>query len=171
MKRLFSIVLILFICVTAGCDNAQKLRVAHLSDATSGLSTNYAVKMILDKDERMKEKYVDLQIKSSTEGQKLTIQEEREDEFDIFLENKDKWYNLTVLIAKANGLAGHETYQKYVDKGNKTYIITSLNDTKITLRVVAGNVVENDAGTGQILTSIDDVSDELELEIKKSDLK
>lgn len=165
MKKLASIILLLIVFVCSACEN-QGLRIAHLCDATQGLSTNYAVKMVLDNDERMKEKYVDLQIKANNDGQKLTIKEERGDESNIFFEKADEWYNLTVLLSNANGLTGHETYEKYEDKGNVTYIFTSPSDTKLTMRVVAGNVTQNDLGTGQVLTSIEEISNEFEIEVE-----
>ena len=89
----------------SGCDG-EEVRCAHLNNKTQGQSTNYAISFSLDKDDRMKEKYVDLQIKSSCEGQVISFGREMEEKTSLYLEDKDVWYNLTVLIAEQNGLSG-----------------------------------------------------------------
>lgn len=166
MKKLGLILLaILFVCV--GCET-QGLRCAHLTNATQGLSTYYAIRMVLDEDERVKEKEVDLQIKSSNENQKILFGEEGMDKVELNFVKADEWYNLSYLMAQANGL-GNEEYETYQDKGNKTYLFTSLVDTKLTFRVVVGEAVLSDSGNGQVLTSSEPVSDELEIEVKKNE--
>ena len=166
MKKLGLILLaILFVCV--GCET-QGLRCAHLTNATQGLSTNYAIRMVLDEDERVKEKEVDLQIKSSNENQKILFGEEGMDKVELNFVKADEWYNLSYLMAQANGLENEE-YETYQDKGNKTYLFTSLVDTKLTFRVVVGEAVLSDSGNGQVLTSSEPVSDELEIEVKKNE--
>ena len=166
MKKLGLILLaILFVCV--GCET-QGLRCAHLTNATQGLSTNYAIRMVLDEDERVKEKEVDLQIKSSNENQKILFGEEGMDKVELNFVKADEWYNLSYLMAQANGL-GNEEYETYQDKGNKAYLFTSLTDTKLTFRVVVGEAVLSDSGNGQVLTSSEPVSDELEIEVKKNE--
>ncbi len=166
MKKLGLILLaILFVCV--GCET-QGLRCAHLTNATQGLSTNYAIRMVLDEDERVKEKEVDLQIKSSNENQKILFGEEGMDKVELNFVKADEWYNLSYLMAQANGLENEE-YETYQDKGNKTYLFTSLTDTKLTFRVVVGEAVLSDSGNGQVLTSSEPVSDELEIEVKKNE--
>ena len=166
MKKLGLILLaILFICV--GCET-QGLRCAHLTNATQGLSTNYAIRMVLDEDERVKEKEVDLQIKSSNENQKILFGEEGMDKVELNFVKADEWYNLSQLMAQANGVENEE-YETYQDKGNKTYLFTSLTDTKLTFRVVVGEAVLSDSGIGQVLTSSEPVSDELEIEVKKNE--
>lgn len=166
MKKLGLILLaILFVCV--GCET-QGLRCAHLTNATQGLSTNYAIRMVLDEDERVKEKEVDLQIKSSNENQKILFGEEGMDKVELNFVKADEWYNLSYLMAQANGLE-NEKYETYQDKGNKAYLFTSLTDTKLTFRVVVGEAVLSDSGNGQVLTSSEPVSDELEIEVKKNE--
>lgn len=166
MKKLGLILLaILFVCV--GCET-QGLRCAHLTNATQGLSTNYAIRMVLDEDERVKEKEVDLQIKSSNENQKILFGEEGMDKVELNFVKADEWYNLSYLMAQANGLE-NEKYETYQDKDNKTYLFTSLVDTKLTFRVVVGEAVLSDSGNGQVITSSEPVSDELEIEVKKNE--
>ena len=169
MKKLYKFGLIFVLLIfLSGCDG-EEVRCAHLNNKTQGQSTNYAISFSLDKDDRMKEKYVDLQIKSSCEGQVISFGREMEEKTSLYLEDKDVWYNLTVLIAEQNGLSGYETFEKYVDKKNETYLFTVENDTTLTFRVVAGNITENDEKTGQILTSVEAISNELKVEAKKSE--
>ena len=124
MKKILLCFLTFILLFSVGCDN-QGLICAHLSDATQGLSTNYAVKMVLDEDSRVEEKYVELQIKSTTENIKLNFGKEGEEKQEITINKADEWYNITVLQASANGMSGKETYEKYSEKGNMSYILTS----------------------------------------------
>ena len=161
-------ILLIMTFVLSGCD-VEGVMCAHLCDKTQGLSTNYAFNMVLDKDSRVEGKYVDLQIKCSDAGQIISFGKELEEKTSLYFEKADEWYNLTVLIANANGLSGYETYEKYEEKGNQIYLLNSSSDTKLSFRVVVGNVTENDAGTGQILTSTEIVSNIFELNVKKSE--
>ena len=155
----------LFIILCAGCEN-DGLKTAYLSDATNGLSTNYAIKMVLSEDERVNDRYVDLQIKSDRAGQIIYFGEEGNEKTSIMFENADDWYNITILLSQANDKSEEEKYEKYSEKGNKTYIFTSNSDVKLTFRVVVGNVTDNDEKTGQLLTSVESVSDELVIDVK-----
>ena len=77
MKRLLLIIFATALMLV-GCEN-YGLRCAHLSNLRQGLSANYAVKMVLDDDERVNDKSVDMQIKSSIDNLVLNFGEEGED--------------------------------------------------------------------------------------------
>ena len=111
MKKFFVCLIGLIMVFVAGCDT-QGLMCAHISDATQGLSTNYAVKVVLDDDSRVEDKYVDLQIKSSVENLKILFGKEGDEKQELTFETADEWYNLTILQANANGMSGKETYEK-----------------------------------------------------------
>lgn len=165
MKKLLLCFLSAILVFMVGCDN-QGLQCAHLTNGTQGLSRTYAVRMVLDNDSRVEERFVDLQIKSSASNLTLNFGEERQDRQDIVITNGDEWYNITVLLANSNGMSGNETYEKYGEKGNMTYIFTTKTDATLTFRVVVGEAVQNDAGTGYVLTSIEKISNELEIKAK-----
>ena len=168
MKKILSIFLCVCFCfLMVGCDNQTKVRTAHISDATAALSKVYAIKVVLDTDERMEEKFVDLQIRSSEENQLLTFGEENEEVFEISLPKKDYWYNLTYLIDRSNGVAVVGVYQTYEDFWNKMYIFTSENDVELTFRVVAGQIKTNEQTKEQILVLSEDISDETVIKVKK----
>lgn len=167
MKKILLCFFSLILFFSVGCDN-QGLLCVHLSDATQGLSSNYAVRMVLDNDSRVEEKYVELQIKSSAEDTRLNFGEEGQEPQEIIIEEADEWYNITVLQASSNGMSGNETYEKYKDKGNMTYLFTSSVGAKISFRVVVGEAVQNDDKTGYVLTSAECVSNELSLNVKES---
>ena len=110
------LLIILSVCfLLVGCDSKTEVRSVHITEATGALSTVYAIKVTLDTDERMEEKFVDLQIRSSEENQLLTFGEENEEVFEISLPKKDYWYNLTYLIDRSNGVAVVGVYQTYED--------------------------------------------------------
>lgn len=171
MKRFslcFLSILFCFLCILSfGCANETQLRVAHISDNTGALSTDYSIKVVLDTDKRVEERFVDLQIKSSEAEQFLSIGQENAEKVSVFIPKKDYWYNLTYLISQANGLDGENSYQTYDDFGNKVFNFNSKNDVELTFRVVAGKIKEN-ADTGEnILVLSEDISDEFSLKVKK----
>ena len=160
---------VFFCCVClVGCENETKLRVAHISDNTAARDTNYSIKVVLDDDDRVKEKYVDLQLKSSEEGQRILFCEDRKDQTYLFLERNDYWYNLTYLLNQANGVNANGQYLAYKDYGGKAYNFSVPNDVKLTFRVVAGNIQEDEKSGEKILVLSEDISQEVEINAKKS---
>lgn len=161
MKKCFVGFLCAIFCFALGCTSETKLKLAHISELTVGNSTNYSVKVALDEDDRMEERYVDLQVKSDKEKQFLTIGQENETQKTICFEEKDYWYNLTFL------LNNDEEYQTYKDYGSKIFNFTSKNDVKLTFRVVAGKVKQNEKTGEKILVLSEDISDEVTIDVKK----
>lgn len=165
MKRVRNLVLIIlcvcFSFLSTGCENGTQMRIAHISEITSALSTDYAVRVLLDNDKRMEDKYVDIQIKSSKEDQILTFGEEMEESFRICLVKKDYWYNLNYLIDKSNGIANQGKYKRYEDFGNKVYLFSAQNDVDLTFRVVAGQLKTNNETKKEILVLSEEISDEI----------
>ncbi len=168
MKKFVLIILCVCFCfMGAGCENETKLRVAHISEMTGALSTDYAIKVVLYNDGRMEDKYVDLQIKSSKEEQLLTFGEEMQDQYVICLPKSDYWYNLTYLISKTNGATGEAGYQTYEDFGTKVFLFSANNDVDLTFRVVAGQTKKNEETQEEILVLSEDISKEVKVEVKK----
>jgi len=160
--------IILSVCfLLVGCDSQTKIRSAHISEATGALSTVYAIKVVLDTDERMREKFVDLQIRSSEENQSLIFGEENADVMQLEIPKADYWYNLTYLIDNTNGVSAEGGYFAYEDFGNRMYIFTSENDVELTFRIVAGQIKTNNETGEQILVLSEEISDELEIKVKK----
>lgn len=168
--------LLIFLCVcfsflAVGCESETQLRVATISDMTGPLSTHYSIKVVLEEDDRVAERYVDLQIKSSKEGQTLRFGEENGDAYTITLKEKDYWYNLTYLISQTNGIDVEGKYEKYADFGTKIFNFSSQNDVTLTFRVVAGKEkVSEDTGE-KILVLSEDISKEVKIKVKKLDEK
>lgn len=165
-------ILIALICVCfllAGCESEKKLECAHISEITGARSTSYAIKVTLDEDERVEDKFVELQVKCSDEGQVIKIGQELKDFYTIHFDKKDFWYNLTFLTSQSNGLDAGENYQKYDDFGNKVFNLTSDSDTKLTFRVVVGEMKENSQTGEKILVLSEPISKEVEVKMKKFD--
>lgn len=167
MKKIFlGILCVCFSFVLCACSNETQLRVAHIVDRTSARSTDYAIEVVLDDDDRVKEKYVDLQIKSKDAGQTLYFGEENKEKMPLLIEKKDYWYNLTYLLDKAKGL--HEGgYQNYEDYGGKAYTFFTDDDAEISFRVVAGNRKMNGETNEEILVLSEDISKTLTIKTKK----
>ena len=165
MKKILSIILcVCFLLV--GCETGTAVRAGHISEITGALSTNYAIKVVLDNDDRVSEKYVDLQLKSSKANQTLTFGEEMEDPFTICLPKEDYWYNLTYLISQTNGATGKESYQGYEEFGNRIFMFTSQNDVKLTFRVVVGDKKTNSETGEEILVLSESISEEVVVDVK-----
>lgn len=172
MKRFFVMFLCLSCCfVLFACENTTLVRAGHISEITGALSTDYAIKVTLDDDERVNEKYVDLQIKSSEAQQFLTFGEENASSYVIFLPKKDYWYNLTYLITQTNGISDGENYKKYEDFGNRVYMFKAQNDVELTFRVVAGQTKTNEETKEEILVLGEAISEEVSVKLKKAESK
>ncbi len=167
-------IILIFFCVcfsflALGCESETQLRVATISNITSPLSTHYSIKVNLEEDERVAERFVDLQIKSSKENQTLRFGEENGDAYTITLEEKDYWYNLTYLISKTNGVGVEGNYEKYSDFGNKVFNFSSQNDVTLVFRVVAGKETTSEETGEKILVLSEDISKEVKVKVKKVD--
>ena len=111
MKKCFVGFLCAIFCFVLGCTSETELKIAHISEMTVGNGTNYSIKVTLDEDDRMEERYVDLQIKSEKANQFLEIGQENVEHETICLEREDYWYNLTYLISE-----NEEVYQTYKEE-------------------------------------------------------
>ena len=167
MKKIVLIILCVCFCFMAGCENETQLRTAHISEITGALSTDYGIKVTLDNDERMQDKFVDLQIKSSKEEQILHFGQEMEDSFVICLPRSDYWYNLTYLIDKTNGAQSESGYLSYEDFGSRVFLFYADNDVELTFRVVAGQTKTNQDTGEKILVLSEDISQEVKVDVKK----
>ncbi len=167
MKKLLLIVIcVCFSFIFTACETQTQVRCAYISDITAALSTKHSVKVVLDDDERVNEKFVDVQIKSNKENQFLQFCEENHQGYSLFLPKADYWYNLTYLISQTNGAAGEAGYEVYQDYGNKVFNLTSKNDVELTFRVVVGQIKDNEESGEQILVLSERVSKEVSIEVK-----
>ncbi len=172
MKKLMLIFLcVCFSLLAVGCESETQLRVATISQISSPLSTQYSIKVVLEQDDRVAERFVDLQIKSEKENQTLRFGEENGDAYTITLKEKDYWYNLTYLISQTNGVGTEGNYEKYSDYGNRVYNFSSQNDVTLTFRVVAGKEKVNETTGEKILVLSEDISKEVQVKVKKLEEK
>ena len=168
MRKFISVILCVCFCfLLSGCENETKIRSAHISEITGALSTDYAIKVTLDNDERVKDKYVDLQIKSSNEEQLVAFGEELGEQYVVCFPKSDYWYNLTYLISKTNGVQGEAGYKTYEDFGSRVFLFSADNDVDLTFRVVAGETKENADSQEEILVLSEDISSEVKVSVKK----
>lgn len=170
MKRVFLVFLCLCLCfLTIGCKDGTKLTVAHISDITGALSTDYAIKVVLDDDDRVVDKYVGLQIMSNVEGLSLKFGEELGDDYTLFFPKKDYWYNLTYLISKTNGLGMEAGYLGYEEYGDRVFRFSANQDAELKFRMVAGQSKKNKESNEEILVLSEPISDEVKISMKKSE--
>ena len=144
MRKFFAIILCFCLCFLAGCENETKVLSAHISDITGARSTDYAIKVVLDDDKRVNDKFVDVQVMSNKENQVLTFGQELQKSHLITIPKKDYWF------------------------GDRVYMFSSSNDVKLKFRVVVGQVKVNKETQENILVLSEDISDEVELDIKKA---
>ena len=170
MKRFMLIFLCVCVCfLVVGCESETKVSTAHISDITGAMSTNYAIKVVLDDDDRVNDKYVGLQLRSSEEGQYLKFGEELGDTYTLFLPKKDYWYNLTYLISRTNGVGTEAGYLDYEAYGDRVFRFSSPNDVEITFRMMAGEQKKNEATGEEILVLSEPISDEVTVKVRKTE--
>ncbi len=168
MKKVFLCILC-FCLFLAGCESETQVNCAHISNITSALSTNYAIKVVLDDDDRVSDKNVGLQIKSSESDLTLVFGEEMGDDYTLSLPNADYWYNLTYLISKTNGVTTEAGYLMYEEYGDRVFRFSADKDVELTFRMVAGETKVNEETGEEILVLSEPISDEVTISVKKKD--
>lgn len=168
MKRL-TLILLCLCFLLVGCGDETKLMVAHISDITGALSTKYAIKVVLDEDDRVTEKSVGLQIRSNKDDVFLKFGEELGDDYTLHLQQKDYWYNLTYLISQTNGVGKEAGYLKYDEYGDRVFRFSANEDVELTFRMVAGKTKKNAESGEEILVLSEPISDEVKIKIKKAE--
>lgn len=172
MKKFFIGVFCVCLCfLMVACESETRITCAHILDITGALSTQYAIKVVLDDDQRVEDKYVGLQIKSSKENLQLTWGEELGDDYVLSLPKADYWYNLTYLISKTNGVGTEAGYLDYVAYGDRVFRFSSNEDVKLTFRMVAGKPKKNQETGEEILVLSEPISTEVNMKVKKADKK
>ncbi len=168
MKRFFIVLLCVCLCFLAGCEDETKLTSAHISDITGALSTDYAIKVVLDEDDRVVDKNVGLQIMSNVENLSLKFGEELGDDYTLTLPRKDYWYNLTYLISKTNGVGKEAGYLGYEEYGDRVFRFSSNQDVELTFRMVVGKTKVNSKTGEEILVLSEPISEEVKVNVKKA---
>ena len=133
-------------------------------DVSSALSTDHTISIKFSEEKDFEEKYVDILVKSDTDGVELTL-------FQEFAKDKQKIY---LNLDKSSGYVSLDEYklfnlQKeqtdsmvgYVDVLATTLVVNSNKDAKITFLAVIGE--KDDTG----FKRIGEVSKEYELNVKK----
>jgi len=171
MKKFFVGFLCVFFCfMLIACENETQLRVAKISDNTSAMSKDYSIRVVLEDDDRVKDKYVDVQIKANKDNQKLIFGSENQEKGELVCEKKDYWYNLTYLASRAKNEEEVE-YKKYQDFGDKIYNFYTDRDCELKFRVICGKLKTNEQTGEEILVLSEDISEEFSLQVQKHDEK
>lgn len=162
---LLTIFLLCTIIMLSACENSTQLNCASISEITSAGSDNYGVRVSFYNDSRLKEKYVDVQIKFDKICD-VTFWIENDEKLTLEIDDYDEWYSMENLIKKAKGQEGQENFEKFSEATAKTYLFNYDGALEITFRVVAGDIEDNSQGTGQILVGSEPISDQFTLKIK-----
>ena len=161
MKKILSLILLPFFCLLlTACESGNILRTASFTDITSAGSEDYSFKVTFAEDERVDEKYYDLQIKADGE-KKISIGKEFEEKKEVLL--SDNWQSLTTLLLDEPNT---ETFIKGKDILTLVYIFNAEEQTKVILRAVVGGTTENASKTGKIITNPEQASSEFVMQTK-----
>ena len=166
MKALKKIVVFLFLAsvfVFFGCESTNDIRCAYFSDITLPGSDSNTIRVNFEKDSRVDEKYVDIQVRSSKDCD-VEINAENEEPVLIYFDDT-KWKSLTTLLVEGKGQSGTETFKRYKQAQSMTYILKSTESVELLFRVVVGDSNENSDKTGYILTNGKEVSNEFKLKL------
>ena len=166
-KRAFllTFLLILSCFFVFSCENATEIRTATISEITASGSKNYGVRVSFMNDSRLREKYVDVQVKFNKIGQ-IIFWEEHNERLTFEIDEIDEWYSLTSLIVNAKEQNGTEDFEKHNEALARTYLFNYDGSINVDIRVVAGEKEENGAGTGYILVGSELISDKFTLKIQ-----
>lgn len=169
MKFFKRIVLYIFASISAvcffGCERTNDLRSASFFDITVPSSQNKTIKVVFEKDSRVDEKFVDIQLRANKASIVLCHEENKED-FELTFEDT-KWKSLTTLFYEAQNRSGEEEFKKYKETQSLTYIFSSEEEVVLTFRAVVGEPEQNSLKTGYILTNAKEISDEFKLKLTK----
>ncbi len=135
-----------------GCSEDNTIKVAHFSDKTLALSTQYTISVSFDEEKKLKEKSVDVQIKSSTPNLSITINKEGDEPITITLNKENRWYSLTDFFS-----SDEVVYTKFEDVNTITYILKLQSESEISFRAIAGQTIASSDG-GQILANSEMIS-------------
>ena len=158
-------ILVISLFTLSACDDSTQLHCASISEITSAGSENYGVRISFYNDSRLKDKYVDVQIKFDKICD-VTFWEENQNKLTLEIDDYDEWYSLTNLIAIAKGQDGKENFEKFSEATARTYLFNYSSPLEITFRVVVGEIENNSQETGQILVGSEPISDQFILKIK-----
>ena len=165
LKKLFLFCLIGFCVSFFACENTNDIRCASFTNITQPGSDKSEIRVVYEQDERINEKYVDIQIKSSKPIQ-LSFNKENEEKLTINFKNT-AYNSLETLIVEAQDMAGHEDFKKYKEMQSETLIFSSDEDVVLTFKVVVGEKTENSTRTGYILANSKEISNEFKLKLSK----
>ncbi len=166
-KFLFSVLCVCLCLLAVGCESQTKVKCAHIADITGALSTQYAIKVTLDDDDRVQDKYVGLQLKADKENLQLKFGEELGDDYTLVLKKVDYWYNLTYLISQTNGAGEEAGYLEYPEYGDRVFRFCADENCELTFRMVAGKPKKNQETGEEILVLSEPISDEVTVKMKK----
>lgn len=167
-KLLLSFCLVCFAIFAVACEDSLSVRGATISEITAVGSTNSAVSISFALDSRLENLGVDVQLRFTKSGE-VTFWEDNGEKLTFEIAESDVWYSLTNLIAIANGKEGQETFVTQKDAVGHNYLFSSKEAKTIAIRVVVGDIVENSARTGYILTETMPISDIFNLNVKASE--
>lgn len=165
-RNIFLIVLLLVVSLTAfACEDSTQLRCATITEITAAGSENYGVRISFLQDKRLQDKYVDVQVKFNKTGE-ITFWEENQEKMEFIIEDFDEWYSIEYLKAKATSTEGSEKFEKFEKALARTYLFNYDGKIELTFRVVAGDIEDNSAKTGEILVGSEPISKQFTLKIK-----
>ena len=164
LKKVIAFLLVFGTFMFVGCEDTNDLRSAYFTNITQPDSSNNTIRVTFEKDSRVDEKYVDIQVRSNKEA-KIEINEENKQPEEISFDNT-KWNSLTTLLVEGVGESGTEVFRKYKETQSKTYILKTINEIELCFRVVVGDSNENATKTGYILTNAKEVSKEFKIKLK-----
>ena len=161
MRKLLSLILLPIFClILTGCESGNILRTVSFSEITSAGSDDYTFRVTFSQDERVDEKYYDLQIKADGE-KKISIGQEFEEKQEVLL--TEEWQSLTSLLLK---IPNSETFTKGKEAISLVYIFNAQEKVKVFVRAVVGGITDNAFKTGKIITNPEPASNEFVIETK-----
>lgn len=165
MKKLLCSIFLCFSLFLMACEDTLQVRGANITPITSAGSSNYGVCISFNSDSRIEELGVDVQLRFEKKGD-VVFWEDNGQKFTFSIQEADRWYSLTNLIAIASSSEGAEEFVKAKEAVSHNYLFSSQQNNTISIRVVGGDITSNSAGTGEVLTESMPISDVFKLKVE-----
>ncbi len=162
LKKLSMLILTLAIFIVSACTFGNNSICANFVDITSPGSNDITFKVTFEEEKRYFDKGYDILIKTDTDNAEFLIKKELENFVKITIKEKNTYYSLYKLMAKAENKKFE--YMPYKKAISKIYIINSQNDYLLTFKAVVGEISQYKSS----LLNVFDISKVFELNVKKT---
>lgn len=172
MKKVLQIILsavsLCAVFMFAACENSVRVQGAIFSDISISGSDSYGIAVRFLTDSRLKDKYVDVQVKADKKIENITFWEDNGEKYTFSFEEADSWRSITTILVEGKQKPKTEIFEKFEEATSRRYLFSAKEKVTLVFRVVAGESEDNAEKTGKVLTGSEPISNEFKLKVEGS---